>query len=112
MSEERKQKLRGKKQAPRQSKAEKIEGSAEAQEWIKRLRKRTPYQYQSVIDRIEKGSRSEAVRLNCLECSGWAIDEVRNCPCIHCAMYFFRPYQEKEELEEKGEQDETEEDVL
>ena len=38
----------------------------------------------------KKLTRQKAIRLKCLECSGWSLTEVRNCTCINCALFPYR----------------------
>ena len=64
------------------------------------LAKRTPERYQPLVNAIRSGSKSAAIKLNCLECSGYVTDDVRNCVCTQCPLYAFRPYQRGQELEE------------
>jgi hypothetical protein len=46
-----------------------------------------------LVDQVEKGSMAAAVRLMCLDCSGWVKPEIRDCVIIACPLYPFRPYQ-------------------
>jgi hypothetical protein len=62
------------------------------------LRKNTPERWHSVIDKIEKGSKIAAIKLNCVNCFGTGpgvADDIRNCTSKTCALYLFRPYQNK-----------------
>lgn len=45
-----------------------------------------------VIDVIEtrKLTRSKAIRLNCLDCSGGISDDVRTCNIVKCPLWPFR----------------------
>lgn len=63
------------------------------------------HRFDSLIDAIENGSRSAAVKLNCLQCCGYVTAEVRNCTGYECPMWPFRPYQGDLEAEEDGESD-------
>ena len=38
----------------------------------------------------ERVSRSKAIRLKCLDCSGDNMAEVRKCPATHCPLWRFR----------------------
>lgn len=49
--------------------------------------------FAGTIERVKQGSRSAAVALNCLNCSGYSTAEVRKCVCVHCPLWAFRPYQ-------------------
>lgn len=60
------------------------------------MEKRTPERFSSLADAVRKGSKKAAIKLHCLECCGYATNEVKNCTGLGCALYSFRPYQEKE----------------
>ena len=59
------------------------------------LRRRTPAALQPLIDRIiaPRGNLKAAVKLNCLQCCGYARKEVSRCSAFACPLYRFRPYQ-------------------
>lgn len=38
-------------------------------------------------------TRSEAIRYNCLDCSGGLVRDVRECTIQTCPLWIFRPYQ-------------------
>ena len=47
---------------------------------------------------LTKGvSPQTAIRLQCLECNGWSMnnDDIIECPSVGCPLYRYRPYQEK-----------------
>jgi hypothetical protein len=46
-----------------------------------------------LVDKALKGSMAAAVKLCCLECSGWVKPEIRDCVIHQCPLYPFRPYQ-------------------
>ena len=79
-------------QEGRKSGAGKKEGGFD----VSKLKGVTPSSYEGLIRKIEKGSRASAVKLKCLECSGFYKEEVRNCPISSCALWHFRPYKKKE----------------
>jgi hypothetical protein len=58
------------------------------------LRSYTPAGFQPLVDRIEDGSIRSAVKLKCLECSSYQIEEIRLCTVAACPLHSFRPYQE------------------
>ncbi len=60
---------------------------------ITQLRRETPKKYQKLIDKIEKGSKAAALKLNCLYCANYERLEVRYCPCLSCPAWSVRPYQ-------------------
>ena len=49
--------------------------------------------YKPLIDRAKNGSLKAAVKLQCLDCSNFQSNEIKNCACNHCPLYPFRPYQ-------------------
>lgn len=52
-----------------------------------------------VVERAEAGSRTAAVKLKCLDCSGYNTAEIKHCPCDTCSLWAFRPYQGTEQVE-------------
>jgi hypothetical protein len=46
-----------------------------------------------IIQRAEKGSLPDAVKLKCLDCAGFERKEVRDCVIVACPLYPHRPYQ-------------------
>ena len=66
------------------------------------LRKRTPINLHTLVDRVEKGSLKAAIRLMCAQCMGHenVAKEVRNCTSKACPLYAFRPYQKPTDTEE------------
>lgn len=57
------------------------------------LAQRTPERFKGLVDDIRNGSRNAAVKLHCLECSGYQTSEVADCVCVACPLWAFRPYQ-------------------
>jgi len=47
-----------------------------------------------IIQRAEKGSLPDAIKLKCLDCAGWERKEVRDCVIVACPLYPHRPYQQ------------------
>ena len=41
------------------------------------------------------GTKREAVRAKCLDCSNLVVEEIRKCPATGCPLWRYRPYQEK-----------------
>jgi hypothetical protein len=56
-------------------------------------RQRFPKMALPIIDKAEAGSMPAAVKLMCLDCSGWVRAEVRDCVIPWCPLYPHRPYQ-------------------
>ena len=63
---------------------------------IEALKNSTPPPYNGVIKKIEGGSFSAAIKLKCLECSGYLKEEVKHCPIFNCALWGFRPYRKRD----------------
>jgi hypothetical protein len=102
------------KRKSKRPKAEEFAENFDIQQSLKEMRQRVPLRLIDRLDPILKqiaaGSRSAGVKLHCLECSGYVSKEVRECVMKHCALYPFRPYQQKisqEEEELVGEEEET-----
>jgi hypothetical protein len=53
----------------------------------------------------EVRSPSNAIKLKCLDCCVWSREEAKLCETIECALWHYRPYQEKKE-ENQGEEEE------
>jgi len=64
------------------------------------VKRQTPQRFLPVLEQVQQGSRTAAVKLNCLECSGYVTKEVRLCGITTCALWAFRPYQGKPEQDE------------
>src|SRR5262245_2070646 len=47
-----------------------------------------------VINRAEKSSLPDAIKLKCLDCSGWERKGIRDCVIVVCPLYPHRPYQD------------------
>jgi len=66
-------------------------------EELKTIRRYTP-RYENLAKRVFSGkSRGAAVKMKCLECCCWQRNDVRGCPIEGCALWLYRPYQEKED---------------
>jgi len=100
MSQETKDKMRESRKNS-QTKSEKFSSSEDAQEHFEELRKFIPKRFHSLIASIANGSRAAAVKLNCLQCCGYATKEVKICTSKKsCPLWLFRPYQTKAEAAE------------
>jgi hypothetical protein len=73
------------------------------------FRARTPASFHRLITIAEKGSKSAALKLHCLQCCAFVRKEVRNCSCYSCPLHPFRPYQDRDteaaDFEESEERD-------
>jgi hypothetical protein len=63
---------------------------------FEKLRAQSPRMALPIIAQAEAGSMPAAVKLLCLDCSGWQRREVRDCAIVGCPMYPHRPYQRAE----------------
>jgi len=95
---------------PRVSRAEKFEakGYQDCFKAIEQmLAQNEATSYNSLLERIKKGSAAAAIKLHCLECCGFMTKEVRLCGNLCCPMYPFRPYQNMtdEQIEQDNEKD-------
>ena len=63
-------------------------------ERIKRHREDIPKLYLQLYDRVMSGGRSrkDAIKLQCLECWGFAIKETQACNNFACPLFQLRPY--------------------
>lgn len=46
-------------------------------------------------------SKTTAIKLKCLDCSAYQVEEIRNCPVTNCALYSFRGYYKPGEKQKK-----------
>ncbi len=76
----------------RTSRAEKFSQNSVLANAIKKIDFITPIQYKPVVKRIKNGSMKAAIQLKCLDCSDFQSTEVRNCECVECPLWVFRPY--------------------
>ena len=53
-----------------------------------------PDKHKVATERALKGmmSRTNAVKIKCLQCAGFQFSEVKNCTVITCALHPIRPY--------------------
>ena len=59
------------------------------------MKQEIPERFAPVIARFEKGSSKAAIKLKCLECSGYQPVEIKLCTCVGCPLYPIRPFQGK-----------------
>ena len=77
---------------------------------FEQLRQAVPERFLPAVDQAEKGSLRAALKLACLECSGYQISEVKFCPVAACALYPHRPYQGSVEEAENASEPEGEDE--
>jgi hypothetical protein len=63
---------------------------------IRQMRATIPRQYHNLIDSVEQGCLKSVVFLKCLECMNYDKLEIKECICIDCPNWSFRPFQTKE----------------
>ena len=78
------------------SRGDKFKKNSKIQKSITSIKKEFPNQ-STLTKKIEEGSLASAVKLNCICCVGKEnyAKRIRNCPCLACPMWPFRPYQGK-----------------
>lgn len=54
---------------------------------------KVPDKYNSLLERLKKGSLKAAIKLKCLECSCWVSKEVGLCKVNACPLFPVRPFQ-------------------
>lgn len=67
------------------------------EERIRKRRGDMPEKYRKLYDRCTSGEASprEAIKMNCLECWGWVLAEVKECDNYPCPLYRYRPFQSR-----------------
>jgi len=55
------------------------------------------YKYNWILARRGKLSKTKAVKLHCIECSGWSLREASECVVNTCALYNHRPRSRNED---------------
>ena len=88
--------------AGRRNRGEKFAGDPEIVEGWKALRLQAssaaremgsdPTRWDSLMNRVEKGSLKAATTMKCLECCNFQTAEVRLCVCKDCPLWAHRPY--------------------
>jgi len=82
----------------RRSRAEKFQDDPEILASLREIRKAVQMEsgqaerFLPIVEKIEAGSMSNAVKAKCLDCSNYATVEIRKCPVKACALWPFRPY--------------------
>ena len=115
MSEELKEKMREARKGitiVRRSRASKLAALPDAAENFSNLRKITPDRFQHLVDKVEKGSLTAAIKLLCVQCMGFEAKHVFDCQGLSCPMYLHRPYQKEDDSEnDTGKEDDQEPDT-
>jgi hypothetical protein len=83
----------------RRSRGEKMACLSGASKHFETLRKITPKSFQGLVDKVEKGSLTAAIKLMCIQCMGFEKKNVWDCRGLTCPMYLHRPYQKAEDAE-------------
>ena len=91
--------------APRTTRANKFKRRKDSPDAFTAMRKRLQVnnseRFLPLIERIEQGSLTAAVKLHCLDCCAYQTPEVRRCGDISCGLFLFRPYQGAVEEDEQ-----------
>lgn len=70
---------------------------------IARRRAGMPKAYRGIYDAAMAGkSRRAAMHAFCLECMGWAREEVRLCTSYACPLFPYRPYTDAQDAPDGG----------
>ena len=67
---------------------------------LKQVQEDTPSRLKAFKRAYARDSLRSAVNANCLYCCGLSYIEVKHCTSIGCPMWEYRPYQDKEEVNE------------
>lgn len=91
----------------RKSRGEKMASLPGAEKHFQTLRDITPKSLHGLVDRVEKGSLTAAIKLLCVQCMGFEKKNVWDCRGFTCPMYLHRPYQKAGDSEapEEGDND-------
>lgn len=60
---------------------------------LKEYLERVPASCQGIYKKAYGGSKANAVKAKCLDCTCNQRDEVRNCTAVTCPLWIVRPYQ-------------------
>jgi len=58
------------------------------------LKEVVPEKFKHLIEKSQRSLKT-AIKLKCLDCSGWDKKEVKYCPIQGCSLYRHRPYKQK-----------------
>lgn len=93
--------LRNSSNVVRVTRGEKIQQDPQGQTWIQAVRNHFKFlcgnklgRFQKSLTKLEAGSLKAAVGLKCVECCGGDTIEIRECVCMDCPLYYFRPYKQ------------------
>ena len=67
----------------------------EYKEWREKMNKVVPSRFKNLLNKMEKGSKAAAIKMNCLDCCNYDTTEVKECNSTSCPSYLIRPYQKK-----------------
>lgn len=59
---------------------------------VSEVRRNFPDSYNGLINKLETGSLKAAIKAKCLDCCNFDVKEIKNCQCVACPLYSFRPY--------------------
>ena len=84
---------------PRKTRAEKFAEDPAISQSLEKLKTKWGGQRAEVDKIINGGSMKAAVALKCFDCAGGSTGEVARCPVYDCALWAFRPWRGKSEVE-------------
>jgi hypothetical protein len=96
MTDEQKAKMAAARGA-RRSKAEVFAQAHDFDKHVESMKKTVPEILHAMLDRAVSGSRTAAMKLQCLCCVGFERSSVRDCRGHTCPLYLYRPYQKNDE---------------
>lgn len=101
LTDDQKQKMADGRQkaGPRKSRGEKMANTAQYDKHVERLKEMTPPRFQKLLEKVLGGSRTAAVKLNCIACMGFQVNQIHACSGYSCPMFLYRPYQKPTDIE-------------
>ena len=94
----------------RRSRGDKMASMPGAAKHFETLRQITPKSFHGLVEKVEKGSLTAAIKLMCIECMGFERKNVWDCRGYTCPMYLHRPYQKANDSENEVSGEDTDED--
>lgn len=71
-------------------------------EVVEKIRRAVPEKYHKKVDKLAVGSLKNAVFIKCMDCSGYVMREVAQCPVDSCSLHPYRPYQTVRDYSKQG----------
>lgn len=84
--------------ASRETRADKIQGSADGRRWILAMKRDVNTNTNPVLlDKVANGNLSATIDLMCISCCAGDKQSVKECGCESCPLWYHRPYQGTQE---------------